>query len=211
MRAGPPSPLVAIADLDTLGEALPGLVKDAWLGGVPWMILRAKGADTAWRVRLAREILDRAPGIFLSLHGDLRAAAMAGCPGVHLPFAGVGDLREALSSFSCVGVSCHGAGELEKAAGADYAFLSPVFAPTSKPGDERPPLDWARFDELAKESPVPVYALGGLRLESAADASRAGAAGVAVLGGLFLSPDVRGCAERWVEAVGLAFGKVGGS
>lgn len=60
------------------------------------------------------------------------------------------------------GVSCHDAAELDAAfaAGASYALLSPVFSPTSKPGDTRPTLGRSGFERLAGSRPV--YALGGI-------------------------------------------------
>jgi thiamine-phosphate pyrophosphorylase len=45
-------------------------------------------------------------------------------------------------------------------AGADLLFLSPVFATSSHPGAR--PLGLARFAWLARRTPLPVLALGGM-------------------------------------------------
>ncbi len=58
--------------------------------------------------------------------------------------------------------TAHDARELQAAAaaGADGVFLSPVFATASHPGAEV--LGIARFHALARSSPIPVIALGGM-------------------------------------------------
>ena len=72
-----------------------------------------------------------------------------------------------------VGRSCHDAAELRAAAaeGADYATLSPIFRPISKPG-YGPPLGLSRLADLCAGAGLPVYALGGI--ETAARRRRAG-------------------------------------
>ena len=60
--------------------------------------------------------------------------------------------------------SCHDAAALRRAAaaGCDFAFLSPVFSPQSKPGDLRPTLGVAGLAALCASAPLPVVALGGI-------------------------------------------------
>lgn len=45
---------------------------------------------------------------------------------------------------------------------ADLALVSPVFAPGSKPGDQRRPLGAAGYRQLAQASRCPAFALGGI-------------------------------------------------
>lgn len=103
-----------------------------------------------------------------------RLAAELRC-GLHLRAAGPPTTR-------LHGRSCHSARELDAAfgGGAMYAFLSPVFRPTSKPEDERSPLGIARFMAMADGRAV--AALGGVTPEHEAMLERAGAWAVAVLG-----------------------------
>ncbi|MEN0061746.1 MAG: thiamine phosphate synthase [Myxococcota bacterium] len=110
--------------------------------------------------------------------------------GLHLSAAG--SLADPARPF---GQSCHNAAELRRAfaAGARYALLSPVFQPTSKPDDRRPPLGVEGFVSLAAGRPV--WALGGITLARAAALHRAGGRGVAVLGGIFGQPDPRSAAK----------------
>ena len=87
---------------------------------------------------------------------------------------------------SLVGASCHDAAELERAAalGLDYAVLGPVMATTSHP--DAALLGWERFEELARDRPMPVYAIGGLTRMDLDEARRRGAHGVALMRAAFL-------------------------
>ncbi|MCZ7618433.1 MAG: thiamine phosphate synthase [Myxococcota bacterium] len=95
-----------------------------------------------------------------------------------------------------VGVSAHAAAEVMAAAraGADYAHLAPIFAPLSKPA-ERPPLG-LRALAAARRAGIPVLAQGGLDTQHAADAVRAGAAGIAVTGAVLGASDPGAAARR---------------
>ena len=67
-------------------------------------------------------------------------------------------------------------------AGVDAVLVSPLFATRSHPG--APPLGAARFAALARRSPVPVIALGGVRRRHAGLVRRLGAHGFAAIDGL---------------------------
>ena len=136
----------------------------------------AEGAFSRCEAAGARLLLNRAPREVEGLprHGlHLRAhtlAALAARPG--LP-------------RDLVGASCHDTAELARAAalGLDYALLSPVRPTASHP--DATPLGWSRFAELVDPVPLPVYALGGLRLEDLDDAIHHGAQGIAAIRGLW--------------------------
>lgn len=66
-------------------------------------------------------------------------------------------------------------------AGADVAFLSPVFPTRSHP--DAPALGLIRFAALARAAPLPVIALGGMNRARWPAARRAGAAGYAAIDG----------------------------
>jgi thiamine-phosphate pyrophosphorylase len=67
-------------------------------------------------------------------------------------------------------------------AGADAILLSPLMATRSHPGAR--PLGAFRFAMLARRSPVPVIALGGVRPRHAGLVSQLGASGFAAIDGL---------------------------
>ncbi|RMG92508.1 MAG: thiamine phosphate synthase [Candidatus Dadabacteria bacterium] len=197
----PPSPLVAIADADLLGGDPVGPAVRAAAAGVRWVCLRARAASTAERIAWARAIREASPGAFLTVHADPEACRAVGAPGLHLPGRGfdVSRVRRELPGV-LLGVSCHDRGELEAArrAGADYVFLSPVFPPASKPGT---PLGLERFRELATGAGIPVIGLGGVTPDRVGPVLAAGAAGVAVLGALFLAPDLEARVAEFRDAL----------
>lgn len=67
-------------------------------------------------------------------------------------------------------------------AGVDAVLVSPLFVTRSHPGAE--PLGSARFAALARLSPVPVIALGGVKPRHAGLIRRLGAVGFAAIDGL---------------------------
>ncbi len=83
--------------------------------------------------------------------------------------------------------SCHGSQDLAMAArlGADAALFGAVFETASHP--KRTPLHWSGFEEVVKNTPLPVLALGGLRFDAVTlgAAMRHGAHGVAAQRGAF--------------------------
>ncbi|MFM2043741.1 MAG: hypothetical protein RLY86_2317 [Pseudomonadota bacterium] len=125
------------------------------------------------------------------------------CDGVHLPDGGPdgGDAaaaRAALGPGALIGVSCHsGVGMIQAAQdGADYATLSPLFPTESKPGygPALGPAGLAAALAALKaarpgERPFPVIGLGGIGPGNAAGVMAAGAAGIAVMGGVMGSAD----------------------
>ncbi len=67
--------------------------------------------------------------------------------------------------------------------GADFAVLSPVL-PTDTHSGARA-LGWEGFAAAVKDSPLPVYALGGMRPEYLETAQRHGAHGIALRSGIW--------------------------
>ncbi len=196
-----PFPVVAIADHETLGPELVETATRVAGAGLRWVCLRAKGPDvgTRQRVEWGRDLLERCPRVFLTVHGDPEACEELRAPGLHLP-SGRRDLEALRRRFPGVllGVSCHDRADLEAAAraGADYAFLSPVFRPSSKPlRGEALGLDG--FRSAVRGVSLPVLALGGISPERLAAVAAAGAAGAAVLGGVFRAPDLESRARAY--------------
>jgi thiamine-phosphate pyrophosphorylase len=70
----------------------------------------------------------------------------------------------------------------------DYIWLSPIFQSISKPGYQKK-WDIPQLKESIKSSPVPVFALGGLREENIAIAAEMGFHGIALKGTLWESTD----------------------
>ena len=110
------------------------------------------------------------------------------------------------SSRPRLGISAHSLAELRRAeaAGAHYAFYSPVFAPLSK-SYERTPLGVDGFAAAASAlaaSRLDLYALGGMTPARTAPLCRAGATGVAVMGAILDADDPASATTQFIEALG---------
>lgn len=121
--------------------------------------------DAPRRVGLAQRLraLTRARGVLMIIGADAALAAEIGADGVHWR---ADQLCGAGRRFGFVTAACHSGKDLAAAAraGADAAFLSPVFPTQSHPHAES--LGRARFLALAARSPIPVFALGGVDEEN---------------------------------------------
>lgn len=106
------------------------------------------------------------------------------CDGVHLTSQALMH-SAARPAGALVGASCHGARELDHAEkiGVDYAVVGAVKATASHPGAT--PMGWGGFAALARDRPMPIYAIGGLTRADLGEARRRGAHGVALLRGAF--------------------------
>ena len=156
--------------------------------GLRLIQVRDKDLPESERLSLAREVVKHARpyGARVLVNGPLELAKAAGADGVHLDS---GALMKCAARPGCaepdsflVGASCHNSEELTHAAEiADFAMLSPVLPTQSHPGE--PTLGWEKFARLAAQSPIPVYALGGVTLAELAVARSHGAHGIAMLRG----------------------------
>ena len=123
-------------------------------------------------------------------HGRIALGVMSelGADGIHLPLDVLREWRAASGRQSggegavqFVGASAHSASELAEAAalGADYATLSPIFATACKPGAV--PLGTAALAAVCKESPLPIFALGGIGRDKLDACIEAGATGCCMM------------------------------
>jgi thiamine-phosphate pyrophosphorylase len=173
-------------------------VAAAVFGGVDWVQLRERDLEGRDLVELAARVVAAARDAARRRGGTVRVlinrridiALAVDADGVHLGFdaMAVASARSLLGAERLIGVSAHVPGEVRAAAaaGANYAHLAPIFAPLSKP-QERAPLGIAAI--AACGGVFPLLAQGGLEASNAAQAIRAGAAGVAVTGALLAAAD----------------------
>jgi thiamine-phosphate pyrophosphorylase len=188
----PDPPLLVITDRRQAPGPIDAVAEAAFAGGCRWLSLREKDLDAADRAALLHRLvaIGRRFGATVMVHEDIAAAIAAGAGGVHLPGgASPAAARRRLGAAALIGCSTHDARELEAAAAADYATLSPIFASASKPG-YGPVLGIARLASAAAAARLPVIALGGVDAGNIASCIEAGAAGVAVMGGVMAAADV---------------------
>jgi thiamine-phosphate pyrophosphorylase len=204
----PDPPLLLITDRRLSRRPLEETVVRALEAGCRWVSLREKDLLPAARLTLLRRLiaLGRPVDAVIGVHDDIAAALEAGAAAVHLPAdADPAAARARLPAGVLLGASAHDAAELARAAaaGADYATLSPIFASTSKPG-YGPALGGAGLARLAARVSIPVLALGGIDSERIAPCIDAGAAGVAVMGGVMGADDPGGVMAGLIKTLGAA-------
>ncbi len=182
-------PVYGISHARTLGrEKFLERLDAALQNGLRLIQVRDKDLAETERLHLARDIVRRARpyGARVLVNGPVELARAAEADGVHLDS---GALMQCAARPDCaetgpflVGASCHNAEELAHAADiADFAMLSPVLPTESHPGE--PTLGWKTFARLAAQSPIPVYALGGVTRADLDTARSHDAHGIAMLRG----------------------------
>jgi thiamine-phosphate pyrophosphorylase len=141
--------------------------------------LRVKGASTEELV--ARGALFGKLDATFVVNDDVEAAVQLGADGVHLGRSDRGAER-ALDEGLLLGISAASVEEARDAErrGAAYVGAGPVWATPSKE-DAGPPMGLDGLREICAAVKVPVVAIGGIDASNAADCTRAGAAGVAVI------------------------------
>lgn len=172
-RRQPPPRLWLMTDErqgERLWDALARLPRGAGI------VFRHYGLAPGERRRLFERVrkITRRRGLVLVLAGDARTARAWGADGSH-GRAAAGP-RAGLRTMSA-----HSARELVAArrAGADLAFLSPVFATRSHPRGRT--LGPVRFGLLARQAALPVIALGGMDAMRARTLAALGASGWAAI------------------------------
>ena len=158
--------------------------------GVRLIQVRERDLSPEELTRLAHRIVSLAHeyGARVLVNGDVTVANNSGADGVHLQ-AGQLMKTKTRPDIDLFGASCHNREELLYAGelGADLAVLSPVLPTPSHPGE--PTLGWEHFAELCRELPMPVYALGGMRIDMMETAMTHGAHGVSLLSAIWKSTE----------------------
>lgn len=174
----------AISDSRLLGGAdrLPDWVEGLENAGVELVQIREKSLPASELARLVVACLARCRNIRLLVNGRVDVALACGAHGAHLPG---GSLPPSVWSGVAprgfmFGVSCHSVEEAIEAqkGGANFVVAAPVFDPLSKAATG-PALGVDGLRRICLAVTAPVYALGGVTGENAAQCVDAGAAGIA--------------------------------
>lgn len=191
--------LYAVTDART-GPDLESAVEAALRGGVTLLQLRMKGAQDEELLRTAKRLLTitNAYGVPLIVNDRADIAVAAGAAGAHLGPAD-GDLRKARALLGPKRILGATARSIEQAvnaeaAGADYLGSGAVFGSGTKADATKMPLDVLR--SICAGVKIPVVAIGGIDAGNIAALAGCGAAGVAVVGGIFGQPDIELAAKE---------------
>ena len=122
--------------------------------------------DHPKRIELATDLskLCKSRNLPLFIAGDAALAARVSADGVHLPDALKSRLPRLQTTYPQLifSAACHSQRSLKAAErlGADFAFLSPIYATRSHP--EAHALGPVRAAAMVRRCTLPVYALGGI-------------------------------------------------
>lgn len=176
----PVTPDASVPHIRALALVNTRLSRLPWGAGRRWLQVR-RGELTAaeWR---DWSVLCAGHGVTAVPNCAAGWAQAAGAQAVHLSAARL-DALTARPDVSLVGASVHSRAEIDRAAalGLDYVILGSVRETSSHPGVAS--LGWNTWADESRWSALPIYAIGGMRVEDLDDARRHGASGIAMIGG----------------------------
>ena len=176
-------PLILMTDDERLAHPV-GAARALPRGSM--VILRSR--DAARRSTLAAELraVAKARGLKFLIAGDPDLAARIGADGIHLPQSDAGQAAHwrARHREWIITASAHSLRAIMTARLADAVIVAPVFPTASHPGGAT--LGSLRLCVMARQSPVPVYALGGIDARTVESLQGAKLAGIAAVGALAL-------------------------
>lgn len=164
-------------------------------GGIDALQLRAKKWTVGEITAMAREIhpLTRQGGVPLIINDYPEVAVAVGAEGVHvgqddLP---VQEVRRIVGGDMLVGLSTHSLGQVRAITGqeVDYIGFGPLFSTPTKP--DYPAIGTKEIARAQKEHPrLPIFCIGGIKLENANSVIEAGAQRLVVVSGILQAGDV---------------------
>ena len=196
--------LYGILDLGyVFPEAAPHAVSGMIAGGVDILQLRAKNYSAEQIQEIAERIilLTEPAGVPLIINDFPELVPAVGAQGAHVgqDDRAVADARwragRALAGevpLPLIGKSTHSVAQAVAAEeeGADYIGFGPLHATPTKPG--RPAIgleDIRRVHELVK---IPIFCIGGIKLENLSSVLAAGACRVVIVSGILQAADIAG-------------------
>lgn len=160
--------------------------------GLGMLQFRTKSPDVSGHQYVVRKLVEECEKYSSKLiyNGTAEQAEHLGAHGVHLNSDRLMKLQKRpLGEDKWVVASCHNRQELQHAVktGVDFCVLSPVHASSSHPLQDG--IGWNQFQSITNESCLPIYALGGVKVEELAVARNHGAHGVAMISGIWNDGD----------------------
>jgi len=169
----------------------------AVLGGATMVQLRDKQATTAEMIATGQQLKAALSGAGVSLivNDDVEAALAIGADGIHVGQEDMNatEVRKRVGDRLILGLSIETEDLARRVdpAVVDYVGVGPVFATGTKP-DHKQPIGFEGLARIVAASPIPVVAIGGVKVQHVEEIFRAGAKGLAVVSAICGSPDPQG-------------------
>jgi thiamine-phosphate pyrophosphorylase len=187
--------LYGILDLGYVGIHSSGKTAEAMIaGGVDLLQLRAKDHASAKIAEIAAELhrmtVERSVPLIINDHPEI--ARLVGAEGVHLgqddmPIA---EARKVAGPNCMVGKSTHSVDQAIRAfyEGADYIGFGPIFATPTKP--DYPPVGLNDIQKVHDAVRIPIFCIGGIKLDNLPEVIEAGARRVVIVSGLLQAKNI---------------------
>ena len=193
--------LYAVTDRSWLGgRTLAAVTEEILAGGATFLQLREKELTGEALLAEARQLRDvaRRYRVPFVVNDDVEAALAADADGVHVGQDDImgRDIRALIGPDKILGITARTveAARAAERAGADYLGVGAVFGSTTKK-DARP-LSRAELRAICAAVSIPVVAIGGVNAGNILELRGTGAAGAAVVSGLYAQPDPGAAARR---------------
>ncbi len=199
--------LITDRNLLTPDSSLFAYIEETLKGGVKAVQLREKDSGTRDLLDMAYMMRDLTEAynakLFINDRVDIALAAKA--DGVHLGQKSIPAhaVRKISGNQLLIGVSTHGIDEAIEAErdGADFITIGPIYQTQSKLkyGD---PIGIETLKKVKSEVSIPVFAIGGIKLNKVKEVKEAGADGIALISAIFTAENIKETTEEF-----LRFGK----
>lgn len=187
--------LYGIVDLGYVAATdAPRVLREMLSGGVDLVQLRAKTQSLSEIAKLGRELhlLTADAGVPFVINDHPEIARDLGAEGVHVGQDDISVIRaRSIAGEQCfVGRSTHSLAQANAAVGegADYIGFGPLFATPTKP--DYKPVGLADIHAVHTQVHLPIFCIGGIKLENLAQVIAAGARRVVIVSGLLQAPDI---------------------
>jgi thiamine-phosphate pyrophosphorylase len=188
------SRLYGILDLGyvEMGDARK-VVEALMAGGIDLLQLRAKSHSLAEIEKLAREMrsITAEQGVPLIINDHPQIARNIQADGVHLgqDDLQIAEARKIVGAECAIGKSTHSVDQAIRAfnEGADYIGFGPIFATPTKP--DYPPIGLGDIDRVHESVRIPIFCIGGIKLDNLPKVIEAGASRVVIVSGLLQAAD----------------------
>jgi len=199
--------LYGIIDLNYVSDGqAPAILKKLIDGGIDAVQLRGKNRSVDELSALAEQLLEQtmAANIPFIVNDHAVVADRVEVQGVHVgqDDDSIAQVRRAVSRPVIVGKSTHSLSQAIAAEreGADYLGFGPLFATPTKP--DYLPIGLNEIREVHRQINIPIFCIGGIKLDNLPQVIAAGATRVVIVSGLLQSDDPAGYARRVKHLLG---------
>ena len=177
-------------------------------GGVDLIQLRGKKVNLEILSRAAADLhpITSRAGLPLIINDHPEIAASVSLEGVHVgqDDLSIQEVRKKVDRACLVGKSTHSVDQAVAAQveGADYIGFGPLFATPTKPNYS--PIGLDHIAEVHEKVQLPIFCIGGIKLDNLRDVIAAGARRVVIVSGLLQAPRIAAAAQSAKQLLTVA-------